>query len=217
MKTSRREWIIRVASPPLLAIAPSACGVLGGNNEQTPKETLMLDISISAAADANIDNHERGAPIWLRIYELASPVGFLEADYFALQDREKITLGSDLLSVDAFMLRPGEHRSIRRAAKAGGTTIGVFAGYRDLPRAVWRAAHTLPAAVDAHWYRKTPRLRLAVAVQARGLLMTDTDAPPRAVNPPETSGVPTGPATPPPAQPTLPQPEALPSPEDLKR
>jgi type VI secretion system protein VasD len=142
-----------------------------------------MEISISADADANIDTHERGAPILLRIYELATSIGFLEADFFALQDRDKITLTSDILSVDTFMLRPGETRSIRRKAQPGTTAIGVFAAYRDLPASVWRASHTLAPAADAHWYRKTPKLRLGVTVQARGLLVMDADAVPEAGQP----------------------------------
>lgn len=216
MKISRRDWILRVSTPPSLAIAPSACGVLGGGNEAAPKEPLSLEISIAAAADANIDTHDRGAPILLRIYELASDVVFLEADFFALQDREKITLGSDLLSVDAFMLRPGETRSIRRKAQPGTTAIGVFAAYRDLPAAVWRTSHALPPAVDAHWYRKAVRLRLGVAVQAHGLLVTDADAVPDAglaARARESAALPTMPAASLPAVPAMP---AMPSATDLK-
>lgn len=180
MTTTRRGWILRISTPPLLVIAPTACGLLGGGGDETrslpPQEPLRLEISIASAADANIDTHDRGAPILLRIYELASDVGYLEADFFSLQDREKITLGSDLLSVDTWLLRPGETRSIRRKARPGTTAIGVFAAYRDLPASVWRISHPLPPAVDAHWYRQSPRLRLAVTVQARGLVVKDADA-----------------------------------------
>lgn len=183
MTISRRGWMLRVSIPPVLAATPSACSVLGTNDEPNPKQPVLMEISISADADANIDTHERGAPILLRIYELASSIGFLESDFFALQDRDKITLASDILSVDTFMLRPGETRSIRRKAQAGTTAIGVFAAYRDLPASVWRVSHALAPAADAHWYRKAPKLRLGVAVQARGLLVKDADALPEAGQP----------------------------------
>ena len=225
MTFSRRDWILRAAAPPLLSILPSACSVLGGNDEPNPKQPRLLEISIAADANANIDTHERGAPIMLRIYELASDVGFLEADFFSIQDREKITLGSDLLSTDVFMLRPGETRSIRRKAQAGTTAIGVFAAYRDLPASVWRISHALPPAPDAHWYRKAARLRLGVSIQARGLLVKDADALPEpapanraresAVSPP----TPPMPLPDPPALPTLaplPNLPRLPSVPDLK-
>ncbi|MCZ2497600.1 type VI secretion system lipoprotein TssJ [Xylophilus sp. Kf1] len=178
MKIPRREWILRAGAVSLLPNALPGCSVLGGGDEPKPKESLRMEIAIAAAPDANIDRHERGAPILLRIYELAVGVGFQEADFFSLQDRDKITLGSDLLAVDSFMLRPGETRAIRRKAQAGTTAIGVFAAYRDLPAAVWRISHALPPPVDAHWYRKAPRLRLEVLVQARGLDVKDVDALP---------------------------------------
>lgn len=168
----------------LLALLPlpltlGACGMFSGGGAPKPKEATQLAIAIGAGRDLNTDAKGRGAPMLLRVFELKSDVAFQEAGFFALQDNAKAVLGPDLLTVDQFIVRPGETREIRRTAHPETTAIGVFAGYRDLPHAVWRAVHKLPPAPDAGWYRAvlpSHKVGLRIELQGNAIVVTDEAA-----------------------------------------
>lgn len=168
----------RVA-PIALSVLLSACGALSGGGPPAPKEPARLDISIEADGDLNADAKGRGAPLQLRVYELKSEAAFADADFFSLQNSDKAVLGADLLAVDQFVLRPGESRKIRRKSHPETTAIGVFAGYRDLPHAVWRAVHPMPPAAESSWYRvvvPAHKARLKIDLQASAILLTNEEA-----------------------------------------
>ncbi|WP_354401707.1 type VI secretion system lipoprotein TssJ [Variovorax sp. OAS795] len=167
-------------SPLVLA----ACGSLSAGNSPPQKEQARLEISIEANRDLNLDLKGRGAPMLLRVYELKSDVAFQDADFFALQNSDKAALGADLLAVDQFVIRPGEKREIRRKSNPETTAIGFFAGYRDLPNAVWRVIHKLPAAPESSWYRvviPANKAKLKVGLQSNAILLTDEEAGQRPV------------------------------------
>lgn len=154
-----------------------ACGApSGGAGAPVQKEPIRLDIAIGADRDLNTDTKGRGAPLLLRVFELKSDVAFQEADFFALQNNAKAVLGPDLLAVDQFIVRPGEQREIKRESHPETTAIGIFAGYRDLPRSVWRVVHKLPPAPEAGWYRMvvpSHKATLRVELQANAIVLTD--------------------------------------------
>lgn len=163
----------------LLPIVLSACSVFSSNDAVVVKEPARLEIAIQAADDLNVDLKGRGAPMLLRVYELKSDVAFQEADYFGIQNTAKAVLGADLLSVDQFIIRPGETREIKRKSNPETTAIGIFAGYRDLPNAVWRVVQKLPPAKDASWYRMvipSTKVALKVELQANAIAVIDKEA-----------------------------------------
>lgn len=169
----------------LLPALLGACGVFSDGSEAPPqKEPAKLDIAIRADADLNLDVKGRGAPMLLRVYELKSEVAFQEADFFALQKTDKAALGSDLLAVDQFIIRPGETRKIVRRSHPATTAIGFFAGYRDLPNAVWRVVHALPPAREKRWYGMlipANKARLEVDLQKNAIVLTDLETGQRPV------------------------------------
>ena len=178
LSAGRRRCASGLFSLVLIPAALSACGSGGKQPEAVATEERPLDIALSADADANIDIKGRGAPVMVRVYELQSDTAFLDADYFALQDQDRKTLGADLLAVDTFILRPGETRHMRRPAQAGTTHIAILAGYRDLPQASWRQVHPLAPAAVSHWYRalaSARKIRLAVRLGAHGVTVTEPD------------------------------------------
>jgi len=172
----------RLLAAGLLPVVLSACSVFSGNDAATAKEPARLEIAIQAADDLNVDLKGRGAPVLLRVYELKSDVAFQEADYFGIQNTAKAVLGADLLSVDQFIVRPGETREIKRKSNPETTAIGVFAGYRDLPNSVWRVVHKLPPATDASWYRMvipSTKVVLKVELQANAISVVDKEVRPQ--------------------------------------
>lgn len=122
--------------------------VLAGCATPPPKPLVVpdreLQIGIVADAALNLDPRNRPAPLVVRVYVLRAQVNFLAADFFALFERDQATLGNDLLSREELQLRPGESRRLTRELKAEARALGVFAAYRDLEGAVWRALATLP-------------------------------------------------------------------------
>ena len=182
-----RRKALRVLPMTVMAVLPfalSACGLLGGNSQPAQKEQAKLDISIEADRDLNTDTKGRGAPMLLRVYELKSDIAFQEADFFALQNSDKAVLGTDLLAVDQFIMRPGETRKIQRKSNPETTAIAIFAGYRDLPTSVWRVVHKMEVAPESSWYRAVipaNKAKLKIALQSNAILMTDEEAGTRPV------------------------------------
>lgn len=117
------------------------------------REPTKLDITITTANNVNPTEQKKAAPIEIRIYELKSNQIFDSADYFSLQNKDKETLGGDLIAKETFILRPGETQEIIRESDPETTAIGVLAGYRELDKSVWRATFKLPEAPKAAWYR----------------------------------------------------------------
>jgi type VI secretion system protein VasD len=182
--STRRLRVFKLAVTLLSPLVLAACGSLSGGGPPAQKEQARLEIAIEANRDLNLDLKGRGAPVLLRVYELKSDVAFQDADFFGLQNTDKAVLGSDLLAVDQFVIRPGETREIRRKSNPETTAIGIFAGYRDLPGAVWRIVHKMPAAPESAWYRAvvpSNKAKLKIDLQSNAILLTDEEVGQRPV------------------------------------
>jgi len=143
---------------------------------QDAKEPTKLVFSIEATSGVNPDDSQRPSPIKVRIYELKESGTFSEADYFSLEKTDKTVLAADLLAKDEFILRPGESKKIERKSNPQTTAIGILAGYRDLPNAVWRTVFKLKDAPDAVWYRAlipANRTDLLIQLQPQGIVLTE--------------------------------------------
>lgn len=135
-----------------------------------------MELLVQASEGLNPNAEGRPAPILLRIYELRAPRVFNEADFFALSDTDRATLGADLIGVDQVVLRPGERYNISRSANPETRVIGVFAGYRDLPHSIWRAVHLFPPSSEARWYHtflSNQSVDLQIDLQPNSILVTD--------------------------------------------
>lgn len=142
------------------------------------REQTTLEIDITAASDVNRDEKERAAPVLVRLYELRSSASFEAADYFSLQSGDRAVLADDLLMREEFVLRPGEHRRIRRKSHPDIGAIAVMAGYRDLARSDWRAVQPVTPAPEAAWYRApipANHLKLVIQLQRQGIQVIHVD------------------------------------------
>jgi type VI secretion system protein VasD len=104
-----------------------------------------IGVTIATAPDVNPDARNRPSPILVRFYELKSPTAFQAADFFSILDREKDTLGAELVMRDEFSLAPMGKQEFKRTLQADTKFIGVVAAYRDIDRAVWRSSFAVPA------------------------------------------------------------------------
>jgi type VI secretion system protein VasD len=125
------QYPICVATAVLLA----ACG-----GPPPKKPPVLMQATLAVAADVNPDAAGRASPVVVRLFELKNLDAFGSADFFALSERGKETLGAELLATDEIVLRPGEQRRLERPLHDDTRFVAVVAAFRDLDRARWRAS-----------------------------------------------------------------------------
>lgn len=126
---ARRRVLLALSLGPVLT---SGCVLLSGS--------VNVDVTIDAARDLNPDARGRPSPVALKLFELKSLTAFERADFFSLFDRERETLGAELVARDDFVVKPGDHLTQERKVAKETRFLGLLVGYRDLERAQWRLA-----------------------------------------------------------------------------
>ncbi|HEV2701600.1 MAG TPA: type VI secretion system lipoprotein TssJ [Steroidobacteraceae bacterium] len=119
------------------------CGCASAPKPPPPPKDVALHLT--AAADLNPDAGGRPSPLVVRVYLLRQDTAFKAAEFFALYDHGKETLGADLVATQELEFKPGESRVVTFKGDAQVHTVAVMAAYRDLRNAVWRASLDLPA------------------------------------------------------------------------
>jgi type VI secretion system protein VasD len=109
-----------------------------------PPPPGVVDLAISAGPEINPGPDGSPAPALVRVYQLASPVKFENADFFLLFEKEKETLGPDLLGREEIAVAPGETKTLTQPLKPTATHVGVVAAFRDIDKASWRAVAEVP-------------------------------------------------------------------------
>jgi type VI secretion system protein VasD len=129
-----------------LILAAGLIAMLAGCASAPPPPPPPADVALhlSAAADLNPDSAGRPSPLVVRVYQLRQGAAFQGAEFFALYDHEKETLGADLVAGQEFEFKPGESRVVTFKGDAQVRTVAVLAAYRDLRNAKWRASFDLP-------------------------------------------------------------------------
>lgn len=169
-EAARRTAVKRVVAA-MVCASLAACASLPAR-----KETADLIVKIKVSEGANPDEHQRPAPVMVRLYELKSAGAFENADFFTLQSDSRKVLGDDAIATDEFVMRPGDTRDIYRRADSAGTSVGVLVGYRELGKSVWRAVHKLRPAPEDAWYRAfTPRTKIKLNVDVGQQTVTITE------------------------------------------
>ena len=114
------------------ALALTACGA-------KPVKPTDAHAQLIVSGDVNPDNSGRASPIVVRLFQLRNDGEFATADFFALYDKEKETLGASFISREEYVLNPGETRALELAVNPDARFIGALAAYRDIRSAQWRA------------------------------------------------------------------------------
>ena len=127
-----------------------------------PLPPTVAKLSITATADANATAAGQGAPIIVRVYQLASTAGFEKAEFFRLLNADTATLGQDLVKRDEYLLAPGANKEETITIPDRVQALGVFAAYRQFQSLMWRIAVPLPA------NKTTP---ITLSVTASGLVL----------------------------------------------
>ncbi len=122
-----------------------------------PAPPTLVKLKIISAANVNADASGAGAPVMLRIYQLREASGFNSADFFSLFDKDQATLSADMARKQELLIKPNDQQTVSLQLEPDIKSLGVFAAFRQLDTAQWRA--TLP--VTAHQTR-------TVEIQLRG-------------------------------------------------
>lgn len=133
---SRIFRVLALVLPVLLAV--------GCASAPPPPKPTIVQITIEVDAGVNPDSRGRASPVVAKFFELKSLAAFESADFFSLAEKDKETLGAELVAREEFQLQPKENRKIERKLPAESRYIGVVASFRDLERATWRAAVAIP-------------------------------------------------------------------------
>lgn len=105
-----------------------------------PPKPTILRISLAVDPKANPDASGRASPVVVRLLELKSLAAFQSADFFSLFDRERESLGNDLVAKEELILQPGDSRQFQRELQPDTRFLAVLAAYRDIERSRWRAS-----------------------------------------------------------------------------
>jgi type VI secretion system protein VasD len=105
---------------------------------------VQTHAQLIVSSDVNPDASGRASPIVVRLFQLRNDGEFAAADFFALYDKEKETLGASLVAREEYVLAPGETRTLDLAVNPDARFIGALAAYRDIRAAHWRALTRTP-------------------------------------------------------------------------
>lgn len=148
-----------------LVLALSACA-------SKPPKPVQTRTWIMASSDANPDLKGRASPIVVRVFQLKSETEFNGADFFALYEREKETLGSSFLTREEYVLQPGEQRELVVPLARDARYIGAIAAFRDIRTARWRALSVAPRRTVGDTFSRD---RMTLAVERTAIKLTVKD------------------------------------------
>ena len=110
-----------------------------------PAPPTIVNVNIESGADVNADIDGNGSPVMLRIFELREQSNFTSADFFDLFDKASVTLGSDSIRKQELLLKPGDNKQLTLKPDDDARSLGVFAAFRQLDTAQWRATADIVA------------------------------------------------------------------------
>ncbi|MFS2222865.1 type VI secretion system lipoprotein TssJ [Pantoea sp. B65] len=95
----------------------------------------------------------QSAPLRVSVLLLKSDADFMSADFYSLQTNAAGVLGSSLLNVEQFFLRPGQlNQNIIGQSSAEARYIGILAEYQHPDGKTWRLSLPLSPPRERHFY-----------------------------------------------------------------
>lgn len=106
-----------------------------------------LKLNFVVENDINPDENKRPSPVFVRLYELKSPVAFMKSDFIDLYERDKEVLGGDLLNKQMLRpLPPGVTRTDNLVLKSGATQVGIYVEFSQYRGSSYKA--TFPVTLN---------------------------------------------------------------------
>ena len=120
-------------------ISTLIAGILSGCGGPPPPPPTLVSVTLTAEPRSN-----GGAPLSVRVYQLASPAAFEAAQFFPLYNGDAVLLKDDLVKRDEVLLAPGQSKTLALKPSDKTTTIGVVGAYRDYETLTWRTVTPVP-------------------------------------------------------------------------
>ena len=136
-----RRAFLRIMAAGLASMVLAACQP---EPPPPPPPPTVVELTVAAAPTVNPAPDGRPSPVVVRVYELASPTTFNQADFLRLFNDDQGTLGADMLGRQELTLTPGSVQNVRRELRPEARFLGVVAAYRAYDQAVWRAVVPVP-------------------------------------------------------------------------
>ena len=133
---------------PLAAMCMCALAVAACHSAPppAPPKPTAVQARIAASRDVNPRSDGGAQPVHVRVFQLKDDSAFATADFWALVDKSKETLGPTLVQQLQYDLAPGQQRELELKIDADAHVLGVvaeFADYRNTD-GHWRAASPTP-------------------------------------------------------------------------
>ncbi len=105
----------------------------------------MVALTLTASGNDNAATPGGpGAPVQIRIYQLAAPGSFANAEFFQVFGQDKTVLGPDLIKRDDVTLAPGQTTTLTLSPTDPAKVLAVFAAYQNFQGLTWRATTPIP-------------------------------------------------------------------------
>lgn len=123
------------------------CSLFGGDKPPPPKEIEIkpppkdakIDFVVTASPLVNPGPDGVPSPVVMRLYFLAAPQPFTDANFFELWEHDEATLGPTLLGKQELYLNPSDVQHITAPLDPKALMVGVTVGFRDFQKSKWRA------------------------------------------------------------------------------
>ncbi|MEY4590524.1 MAG: hypothetical protein RL497_2600 [Pseudomonadota bacterium] len=121
-----------------LALGFSGCSKVNGTGKTIGLDT-DLKLTIQTDADINPDANNRPSPVFVRMYELKSPVIFHQADFMSLYSKDKAVLEADFVNKQELKrFVPGDKREERFVLSPGTKFVALYAEFYQYQNANYK-------------------------------------------------------------------------------
>jgi type VI secretion system protein VasD len=152
----------------VIGCAVSACG-------SSPPKPAAIQARIAASADVNPRPEGGAQPIHVRVFQLKDDSVFAAADFFALVDKPKETLGAGLIQQLQFDLIPGAQQQLELKIDPDAHALGVLAEFADYRNTAgrWRAISPTPGKSMLDIVKRKKRIIIEVGRDSVGIRVGD--------------------------------------------
>lgn len=121
-----------------LGMGLSACAKVNGTGKTIGLDT-DLKLVIQADNDINPDANNRPSPVFVRMYELKSPIIFHQADFMTLFNKDKAVLEADFVKKsDLKIFVPGDKRESNMVLTPGTKYVALYAEFLQYQNANYK-------------------------------------------------------------------------------
>jgi type VI secretion system protein VasD len=100
---------------------------------------IIISVELNAGKNLNPDIEGRASPVVVRIYQLQDIATFNNSDFFALYENDQALIGKDIKYREELEIKPDQTLNKQFELQAGSRYLVVFAAFRDLDNAQWKA------------------------------------------------------------------------------